>query len=157
MKPIYLIPFLAFALNTQAQTQNNTESTVINNSSAESETENIIYNTSGLQVQPEFPGGLKAFSDFIVANFYAPPIADGPKTVKAYVSFVVEKDGSVTSIKVLKDPGYGIGNEAIRVLKLSPKWKPGEQNGKPIRAIYTLPLALNLHKAEPQKKYQSKI
>ena len=141
MKPIYLIPFLAFALNTQAQTQNKAESP---SSSTEQGTENTVYNMAGLQVQPEFPGGLKAFYDFILSNFKDPIVEDGPKTLKAYISFIVEKDGSVTNIKLLRDPGYGVGNEAIRVLKLSPNWKPGEQNDKPVRASFNLPITINI-------------
>ena len=50
-----------------------------------------------------------------------------------YVTFVVEKDGSLTDIKVIRDIGYGTGKEAIRVLKKCPKWTPGEQNGKKVR------------------------
>lgn len=158
MKPIYLISFLAIALSSQAQTENQKTGSYPDPPRRDMaydengyNAEKNIYSTTGLQVQPEFPGGQKAFSEFIMSNFYAPPIADGPKTVKAYVSFVVEKDGTVTSIKVLKDPGYGVGEEAIRVLKLSPKWKPGVQNGKAVRVMYNLPLTLNLKRAATSK------
>ncbi|HTG67178.1 MAG TPA: energy transducer TonB, partial [Flavobacterium sp.] len=58
------------------------------------------------------------------------------------VSFVVEKDGSLTDIKVLRDIGYGTGKEAIRVLQKSPKWNPGIQNGKPVRVQYSLPITI---------------
>ena len=53
------------------------------------------------------------------------------------VSFVVEKDGSITDVIVLKDVGYGSGEEAVRVLKNCPKWTPAEQNGKKVRCIFT--------------------
>lgn len=150
MKALYLIALLAFSVGSLAQ-ENETESPAISNGISEPEAESPVYNTAGLQEQPQFPGGQKAFGEFIMSNFYAPPIADGPKTVKAYISFVVEKDGTVTSIKTLRDPGYGIGDEAIRVLKLSPKWKPGVQNGKPVRAMFNLPLTLNLKRATTSK------
>mgnify|MGYP003411423114 CR=1 FL=1 len=65
---------------------------------------------------------------------------------KVFVSFVVEKDGSLTDIKVIRDIGYGTGKEAIRVLKQCPKWNPGEQNGKKVRVLYSLPI--NIQSAE---------
>ena len=54
----------------------------------------------------------------------------------------VEKDGSLTDIKVIRDIGYGTGKEAIRVLKKCPKWTPGEQNGKKVRVLYSLPITI---------------
>jgi periplasmic protein TonB len=59
-----------------------------------------------------------------------------------FVSFVIEKDGSLTDIKVLKDAGFGTGDEAIRVLKKCKNWVPGEQSGKKVRCSYTLPINL---------------
>ena len=59
-----------------------------------------------------------------------------------YVTFVVEKDGSLTDIKVVRDIGFGTGKEAIRVLKSCPKWNPGEQNGKKVRVLYSLPITI---------------
>jgi len=151
MKPTYLILLLAIALNGNAQSENqNTGSYPDPPRKDMSYDENgynaekNIYSTAGLQVQPEFPGGNKAFSKFVSDNFNTPTAADGPVRVNALITFVVEKDGTVTDIKALKDPGYGILDEATRVLKSSPKWKPGIQNGKPVRAQFTLPLILNL-------------
>ena len=63
---------------------------------------------------------------------------------KVIMQFVVERDGSLTDIKVLRDLGLGTGEEAIRLLKSMPKWEPGVQNGRPVRVAYTLPFALNL-------------
>jgi len=60
------------------------------------------------------------------------------------VRFVVEKDGSLSDIKVVHDLGYGTGEEAVRVVGLSEKWKPGIQNGKPVRVNYTLPIQINI-------------
>jgi protein TonB len=67
---------------------------------------------------------------------------------KIMVSFIVETDGSLSNIKVLKDIGYGSGAEAIRVLKKSPKWMPGKQNGKPVRVEYTMPISISSSKQE---------
>ena len=104
------------------------------------EEDNSIYNTAGIEVKPDFPGGLEKFYKF-VANNYRTPEEDGLKG-KVFVTFVVEKDGSLTDIKVIRDIGFGTGKEAIRVLKSSPRWNPGEQNGKKVRVLYSLPITI---------------
>jgi protein TonB len=102
------------------------------------EEDNTVYNTAGIEVKPDFPGGIQKFYDFVGKN-YQTPEEEGLKG-KVFVSFVVEKDGSLTDIKVLRDIGYGTGKEAIRVLNKCPKWTPGEQNGKKVRCTYSLPI-----------------
>ena len=104
------------------------------------EVDNQIYNTAGIEVKPDFPGGINKFYKFVGDN-YQTPEEEGLKG-KVYVTFVVEKDGSLTDIKVIRDIGYGTGKEAIRVLKKSPKWSPGVQNGKPVRVLYSLPITI---------------
>lgn len=106
--------------------------------------DNQVYNSAGLQVQPEYPGGMSQFYNYVNKNFRIPEI-DQDMTARIYVSFVVEKDGSMTGIKVLRDPGYGLGKEAERVLtSMKKKWSPGIQNGKPVRASYNLPITINI-------------
>lgn len=103
-----------------------------------------IYNSAGLQVQPEFPGGIAAFLTYVQKNFRIPEV-DQDMTARIYVQFVVEKDGTLTGIKILRDPGYGLGKEAERVLKsVKTRWSPGIQNGKPVRASYNLPITINI-------------
>lgn len=63
---------------------------------------------------------------------------------KVFVSFVVEKDGSLTDVKVLRDIGSGCGEEAVRVVKSMPKWQPAKQRGKPVRMQFNLPVAFTL-------------
>ncbi|MEN9908837.1 MAG: hypothetical protein RLZZ540_1986 [Bacteroidota bacterium] len=104
------------------------------------ESDDQVYSTAGIEVKPDFPGGMDKFYSFVGKN-YRTPEEEGLKG-KVYVSFVVEKDGSLTDIKVLRDIGYGTGKEAIRVLQKSPKWNPGIQNGKPVRVQYSLPIAI---------------
>jgi protein TonB len=104
------------------------------------EESNEIFNVAGIEVKPDFPGGMEKFYKF-VGNNYQTPEEEGLKG-KVYVTFVVEKDGSLTDIKVLKDIGYGTGKEAIRVLNKCPKWTPGEQNGKKVRVLYSLPITI---------------
>jgi protein TonB len=106
--------------------------------------DNGVYVSAGLQVQPEYPGGMAAFNEYVHRNFNVPEV-DRDMNARIIVSFIVEKDGSLTDIKVLKDPGFGLGKEAIRVLKsMKKKWSPGVQNGKNVRASFTLPIAINI-------------
>jgi protein TonB len=104
------------------------------------EEDNTIYNTAGIEVKPDFPGGLEKFYKFVGKNFQVPD-EEGLKG-KIFVTFVVEKDGSLTDIKVIRDIGYGTGKEAMRVLKSCPRWNPGEQNGKKVRVLYSLPITI---------------
>ena len=103
-----------------------------------------IVGNFGLDSSPEFPGGLKRFSEAFVSKFKTPELSEA-MTMKIFVSFVVETDGSLSNIKVARDPGYGLGNEAIRALKaIKTKWKPGIQNGKAVRVSYNLPISVVL-------------
>ena len=104
------------------------------------EVDNSIHTVAGIEIVPEFPGGMEKFYKF-VGNNYQTPEEEGLKG-KVYVTFVVEKDGSLTDIKVIRDIGYGTGKEAIRVLNKCPKWTPGEQNGKKVRVLYSLPITI---------------
>jgi len=104
------------------------------------EEDNTIYNSAGIEVKPEFPGGMAKFLNFVKNNYQAP---DEPGLKgKVFVQFVVEKDGSLTDIKILKDVGFGTGKEAERVLRKCPKWTPAEQNGKKVRCSYQLPISI---------------
>jgi protein TonB len=104
------------------------------------EEDNSVYNLAGIELKPDFPGGMDKFYKFIGKNYQVPE-EEGLKG-KVFVSFVVEKDGTLTDIKVIRDIGYGTGKEAMRVLKSCPKWNPGEQNGKKVRVLYSLPISI---------------
>jgi len=106
--------------------------------------ENILVNTTSLDKLPEFPGGINKFYTYVGNNFEKPEI-EGMSSIKVYVSFVIEKDGTMTDIKVQRDPGYGLGKEAIRVLKsLKTKWSPGMIGSKPVRTSYNLPISVQI-------------
>src|SRR5690606_7017182 len=97
-----------------------------------------------LDRQPRYPGGIDFFYRYVGDNFKNPDL-DDVKTVRVIVMFVIEKDGTMTDIKVARDPGYGLGKEAIRVLKsLKTKWEPGIKHGKPVRTAYTLPITVTI-------------
>lgn len=99
-----------------------------------------LYNTAGLDVKPQFPGGIEEFYKFVGQNYKAPKV-QGLKG-KVYVTFIIEIDGSITDVKIIRDIGYGSGEEAVRVLKNSPRWLPGEQNGRKVRVLYSLPITI---------------
>ncbi|AWK02695.1 hypothetical protein HYN56_00020 [Flavobacterium crocinum] len=103
--------------------------------------ENQIYNTAGLEILPFFPGGKDAFDRFIKENYKNPE--NSKIKGKVYLNFIIEKDGSLSDIKVLRDIGFDTGAEAIRVLKMSPKWSPGKQYNKAVRVLFSAPIYVN--------------
>ena len=100
-----------------------------------------IYNTAGIEVKPDFPGGMGEFYKYFARNYKTPNVKR--LNGKVFVTFVIERDGSIVDIKVLREIGYGTGEEAIRVLNKSPKWIPGEQDGKKVRCSFTLPITID--------------
>lgn len=95
--------------------------------------------------EPEFPGGMDALYKYLSQNIKYPQLArENGITGKVYVTFVVEKDGSIANPKILRDIGGGCGAEAIRVVKAMPKWNPGKQRGKAVRVQFNLPVNFNL-------------
>jgi protein TonB len=102
---------------------------------------NTVYNTGSLEIQPEPYGGMGAFSKFLSKNLRFPIAAsDAGASGRVIVSFVIEKDGSLSNIVVERGAGYGMDEEAVRVLKLAKAWKPGIQNGQPVRVRYMVPI-----------------
>ena len=99
-----------------------------------------MYNTAGVDVRPEYPGGMDEFRNFIAKNYRTPDVKG--LAGKVFITFIIEKDGRVSDIKVIRDIGYGTGKEAIRVLKNCEKWSPGEQNGKKVRVLYSIPISI---------------
>jgi hypothetical protein len=100
--------------------------------------DNKIYNGAQVTVQPEYPGGSKAFDTFVKNNVKIP---DGlKKSAKVYLSYIIEKDGSISTVKIFGD-APGTVHEATNALKRAGKWTPAKLNGKPVRARYVLPLA----------------
>ena len=113
-----------------------TESTVAGTDGTGNET----HIAAVLDKQPTFPGGMDKFYTYVARNFKTPE-TEISNAIKVYVSFVIEKDGTMTDIRVQRNPGFGLDKEAIRVLKsLKTKWTPGILNGKPVRTSYNLPI-----------------
>ncbi|WP_295798009.1 energy transducer TonB [Mucilaginibacter sp.] len=98
-----------------------------------------------VEVVPSFPGGLEAFYQFINKNTKYPRTAyENNTSGKVIISFVVERDGSLTDVKVKRGIGDGCDEEAMRVIKLSSPWIPGTQGGKPVRVAYSVPISFGL-------------
>ena len=98
-----------------------------------------------VEIDPKPPGGMRAFMNYIGENYdYPQEAVEAGVNGVVQVSFVVERDGSLTDMKIVRDLKYGTGEAAIRVLQSSSKWSPGVQNGRPVRVAYTLPIRLNL-------------
>jgi len=92
-----------------------------------------------IEKQPEFPGGLKAFYQYLGSNIKYPKEAAKNKIQgRVFLSFIVEKDGELTDIKIIRGVSADINEEAIRVIAGSPKWNPGIQFGVPVRVKYNI-------------------
>ncbi len=127
-----LVMLFAFSLNVNAQVEvfddNELIFTVVEN-------------------EAEFPGGSDSLNKFINDNLLYPEEAF-EKKIKGtvFLTFVIEKDGSINDIKILRDIGYGCAEEAIRVVKLMPKWKSAKQREINVRQQYHLPIRFKLPK-----------
>ena len=98
-----------------------------------------------VEVMPEFPGGEQAMLDYVSKNIVYPQEAREKEiSGRVLVSFIVEKDGSITDAKVAKGIGGGCDEEAVRVVNAMPKWKPGKQKGKPVRVSFMMPFTFKL-------------
>jgi len=98
-----------------------------------------------VEKDPEFPGGTTALLKWIKDNMVYPTIAvENNIQGRVYCQFVVNSDGSVTDVEVTRGVNPYIDREAVRVLKLLPKFRPGEQRGKPVRVRYSIPVLFRL-------------
>ncbi len=103
------------------------------------ETESKIF--SVVENQPEFPGGVEARQQFLRDNLMYPEKArEAGIQGTVFVTFVVEKDGSFTDIRIIRGIGGGCDEEAVRLVKMMPRWEPGRQTGKTVRVQYNLPI-----------------
>lgn len=95
-----------------------------------------------VEVLPEPYGGAAAWQKFLERNIrYPSQASEAGKQGKVFLSFIVETDGHLSNIVVDRGVGYGLDDEALRVLKLAPAWKPGIQNGHKVRVKYTIPIS----------------
>ncbi|CAG5071695.1 hypothetical protein DYBT9623_03686 [Dyadobacter sp. CECT 9623] len=98
-----------------------------------------------VEQQPEFPGGTTEMYKYLSKNIKYPSAASRANVSgRVFMSFVVNTDGSIQDVSVLKGLGFGCDEEAIRVVKAMPKWKPGKQSGRAVRVKYNLPINFQL-------------
>jgi TonB family protein len=98
-----------------------------------------------IQQLPEFEGGMTALMRYLGEHIQYPQEARAKKIEgKAAIQFIVEKDGSISQVEILKDVAGGCGAEAARVVASMPRWKPGLLEGRPVRVRYTLPVRFRL-------------
>ncbi len=110
----------------------------------------LVFNA--VETEPEFPGGLSAFYEFLSKTIRYPATDRENKVQgKAIITFIVEEDGSLTNVKGLRGPSETIIEESVRAVSLSPNWKPGIQNGKKVRVQYTVPVSFTLNDEDDQK------
>lgn len=98
-----------------------------------------------VEEQPEFPGGAPKMLEYIQKNIKYPMMArESDIQGRVFVNFVVEPDGSISKVKVLRGIGGGCDEEAVRVVESMPKWKPGKQRGTAVRVSFTVPIVFKL-------------
>jgi len=99
-----------------------------------------------VEQMPSFPGGDAALMQFLSKNIKYPVVAEENGIQgRVIATFVVERDGSITDVKVVKSVDPSLDKEAVRVLKSMPKWIPGKQNGSNVRVKYTVPVTFRFH------------
>ncbi|AEW85543.1 hypothetical protein B0A78_04420 [Flavobacterium columnare NBRC 100251 = ATCC 23463] len=131
MKKLFLFVVLWFSQITLAQSSSN----------AVAKSTAIPFDT--VENQPVFPGGNNELMKFVGKNF-SPPSDENFTGGVLQVTFVIETNGSISDIKVINDLGYGTAQEITRVLQTSPKWTPGDQDGKPVRVLFTLSVTIKV-------------
>ena len=105
--------------------------------------ETVIFTV--VEQEAAFPGGIQKLNEYLATSIKYPQQAKETGTRgRVMLTFVVERDGSITDIKVLRDIGSGCGEEAKRVVKEMPKWQPAKQRGKAVRQQFVLPVTFNL-------------
>lgn len=98
-----------------------------------------------VELQPEFVGGLTGLEKYLSQVLHYPALAkEAGVQGKVLVRFMVMEDGSINNIQVVRSIGYGCDEEAQRVVKAMPRWKPGRLNGKPVRSVYILPVLFKI-------------
>ncbi|MDD2575909.1 MAG: energy transducer TonB [Bacteroidales bacterium] len=134
LKPLSLFAMLvmvfAFSLNVNAQEK-------------KSDNSDVVFTV--VENEAEFPGGVEAMNRFMAENIKYPTLAKQKNIEgKVIISFIVEKNGTLSDIRTIKDIGEGCGDEGLRIVKLMPKWKPAKQKGQPVRQQFLLPISFVL-------------
>src|SRR5215467_11325863 len=127
------------AIGAKAQTTTNTTPQTAVDTNKKEEIPSFV------EQMPEFPTGNEHLAEFLAQNIRYPAAAreDGIQG-RVWVRFIVLEDGTISNAEVIKPVTGGLDKEALRVVNLMPKWKPGRQNGKPVKVYYKLPITFRL-------------
>lgn len=141
MRIILIIIVLFLSVNTKVYAQQVSEPKVKDSTVVEEPVFVIV------EKMPEFPGGKLEMMKFISTNIIYPEIAvkNGIEGT-VVIEFIVEKDGSISNIKIIKDTGGGCGEAGVDVIKLMPNWIPGTQRDQPVRVKMLVPIKFRLSK-----------
>lgn len=118
-----------------------------------------VHGALGVDKMPQYPGGLESMYEYLSENIVYPALALEEGVMgRVVVKFIVEKDGSLSGIDVVREVGYGCDKESVRVVKNMPKWAPGEHLGKKIRVQYALPIRFETYfpDAKTTKKWKKR-
>ncbi|WP_442589855.1 M56 family metallopeptidase [Pedobacter sp. AW31-3R] len=114
-------------------------------SPGKAETEEKVFDFVSIDKQPTFPGGMEKFYAYLAKNVKYPEQAFKNNVQgKVFLSYIIEKDGKLSNIKVERAAGSGLDEEAVRVMKASPNWIPGSSKGKYVRVKYNIPISFTL-------------
>lgn len=138
MKPTFVAFLLGCCLATipvfsQTSQNDNSEKEVVAKSA------DAAVNMAGVDRLPEFPGGQEKFYEYLSQNLN---ISEKGISGRMLLQFVIEKDGSIEEVKVIKDVGGTAAEKAIAVLRACPRWRPAEQDGRIVRCSYQLPIVV---------------
>lgn len=138
--PAILGTVATLGISTEAGTDTGKATSSIVNSGSGIPAGDAISKSSEVDKLPAFPGGINKFYQYVATNFRKPDLESGA-IVSVLVAFVVEKDGTLSNIKVIRNSGNGVDKEAIRLLStMRAKWTPGFKNGEKVRTEFTLPI-----------------
>lgn len=114
---------------------------------------NRVYEFFEISEQPRFPGGADAMRNFISSHLNYPIEAqDNGIEGRVAIQFVVDTDGSIVNINILRDPGGGLGEEGARVVRLMPKWSPAYQKDVPVKIKMVIPFNFKLNRDSMKKE-----
>lgn len=110
------------------------------NKTSKSTSDTTIYST--VEINAKYPGGEKVMNQFIKTKMNYKKLYDIDVQGKIFIQFVVEKDGNLSNIKIIRSLDPSCDKEAIRIVKLMPKWKPGKLKNKKVRTIIEIPITI---------------
>jgi len=170
MKKIFFLFFFLYSVSSFAQDRSYTPTSPLKDPPFPKDTTYPIYDLTGVKIQPAFPGGQSELFNFLKQNISYPPLAKKNNVQgKVFITFVIDRDGYVTNIEIYKgvntkpqqqpnvtdslsekqlavyaEGAKQLNEEALRVIRIMPKWSPGMLDDKPVRVRYILPINFKL-------------